>query len=113
MANYSVLDHQALKLDSNLSAPEYWKKVLEMKNGNEDLIFPNLRYVIHLLLVLPFSNASVEQLFSSMKLTKNEHRNRLDTNTLCALLHIKQGVSDKGGNCVSFEPTRATIKGKK
>ena len=48
------------------------------------------------MLSLPFANAPVEKLFSSLKFKKNEHRNILKRESLCGLLHSKEGLAVVG-----------------
>src|SRR5215203_3789264 len=44
--------------------------------------YPNLTIIIKIALLIPFSNAHVERIFSEMKLIKNKLRNKMDINTL-------------------------------
>lgn len=104
--DHSLLDFEELGLDKNLSVEKYWQKVFELKNCVGDLRFGNLKIVIQLLLVLPYSNASVERVFSSIKNIKTDHRNRLKTDTLNALLLTSEGVE----NIVTYEPSQNIIK---
>ena len=54
------------------TADIYWSKVFKLKNSAGQYIFTNIKYVISLLLVLPFSNASVERKFSVLKNLKTK-----------------------------------------
>ena len=45
---------------------------------------------------LPFSNASVERLFSSLKLVKTSLRSSLKRETLVGLMHTYQGMKAMG-----------------
>lgn len=58
---HALLNHKELGLDVNLPVEKYWAKVLQLKNSGDNLLFENLEVVINLLLILPFSNASVEK----------------------------------------------------
>lgn len=103
-----------LALDENLCPGEsndtlnYWLSVFNLKNPANQTAFPNLRKVISLLLCIPSSNASVERVFSQLNLIKTVHRNKLQENTICALLHTKQSI----GSCVSYEPEPHILKKK-
>lgn len=108
---HALLDHESLGLDNKLPAEQYWKKVFVVKDGQGQCAFPNLKVVIGLLLVLPFSNASVERTFSQLKKIKTQDRNCLKTETVSALMATKNGVAKHGG-CISFEPTKAMINKK-
>lgn len=99
--------HAFLEHDSNLSqnVEQYWRQILKMKDLSGSPIFPNLKKVIGLLLVLPFSNASVERIFSQLKLIKCDNRNRLNTQTISALMATKANIQ----NAIEFEPSKAMM----
>lgn len=105
---HALLDYNLYNLDCNSTAEVYWSKIFSLKNDSNVLLFPNLKIVISLLLILPFANASVERVFSSLNNTKTEHRNRLETSTLRAILFAKDGVSSRGG-CSNFEPSNEML----
>ena len=44
------------------------------------------------MLCLPISNAEVERSFSAVTHSKSWRRNKLDTDTLCAILRIRFGL---------------------
>lgn len=98
-----ALEYESYNLGDTHSAEDYWSKLFAFKNSVGYNIFPNLKVVINLLMILPFSNASVERVFSMLQLTKTNQRNRLETNTLKSIFFTKEGVSDNGG-CLTFEP---------
>lgn len=106
--NHAFLDHQELNLSPDLSVENYWLKVLKMKDACEEPMFPNLKKVIMLILVLPFSNACVERVFSQLKLIKTDNRNRLYTNTIAALMATKASIK----NATKFEPTKKMLHAK-
>lgn len=90
----------------NLYTLWLWRKVFHLKNALGQSLFPNLKGILNALLVLPFSNASVERVFSSLKNIKNDHRNKLKTSTIVALMQTKDQIKD----CVKFEPTINMLK---
>lgn len=98
------LNHEEYQLDPSLSPEDNWCKVFQLKNASNTKIFIDLEKVIGLLLVLPFSNASVERLFSQLKLTKTLHRNQLKNETLNAILSSREGIED--GSLISFNPKK-------
>lgn len=51
--------------------------------------WPNVLVLCELLFSLPFSNGTVERIFSSMKVIKTDRRTRLHTETLCDLMEIQ------------------------
>lgn len=65
-----------LEPSNSIDIMEYWRKVFCLKNSLGEIYFPNIFFVMRLLLVLPFSNASVERLFSDLKNIKTMHRNK-------------------------------------
>lgn len=103
---HAFLDHNDLDLSQNVE--EYWRNKLKLKDLTGTPIFPNLKRVIGLLLVLPFSNACVERIFSQLKLIKCENRNRLNTATISSLMATKANIK----NATKFEPSKAMMHAK-
>ncbi|CAG9785479.1 unnamed protein product [Diatraea saccharalis] len=101
---HAMLDYSALGLQDDDNPETYWAKVFSLKNSAGHGMFLNLKYAISLLLVLPFSNASVERKFSVLKNLKTENRNRLQNDTVVALMATKDGITKKGGS-LKFEPS--------
>ena len=60
---------------------EFWKNILDTDN-NFSFNYPNSTIIIKVALLIPFSNAHVERIFSEMKLIKNKLRNQMQINTL-------------------------------
>ena len=56
---------------------------------------------------MPHSNADVERIFSQVTLIKTKTRNKLKTETLDALILVKQGLPC---NCIEFTPDTAMCK---
>ncbi|KAI4454200.1 hat family c-terminal dimerization region [Holotrichia oblita] len=90
---------------------QYWKQIFKLKNDASVLLFPNLKKALSLLLVLPFSNASVERIFSDVFNIKTNKRNKLNTSTLRNLLATQEGVNNSGG-CVKFQPSKRMLDSK-
>ncbi|KAF2887387.1 hypothetical protein ILUMI_18786, partial [Ignelater luminosus] len=89
----------------NIDAEYYWGKVFRLKNGAGQYLFPNIKIRMSLLLILPFSNASVERKFSVLKNLKTENRNRLNTDTVVPLMATRKGIK-KVGDSVKFNPSK-------
>lgn len=107
--------HAFLNLE-NLEAPVnepdlYWAKILSLKNAAHQPLFPNLKKLFSLLLVLPFSNASVERIFSDVFNIKTDKRNLLSTENMRAIIATKQGIKNSGG-IVQFTPTKKMLESK-
>ncbi|KAF2886348.1 hypothetical protein ILUMI_19826 [Ignelater luminosus] len=82
----------------NIDAECYWGKVFHLKNGAGQYLFPNIKIVMSLSLILPFSNASVKPIFSVLKNLKTENRNRLNTDTVVSLMVTKEAIKELGGS---------------
>lgn len=106
--SHALLDHSSLGLNSTLPAEHYWTKVFELKNAGGTEIYPNLKVVMNFLLILPFSNASVERLFSDLNNVKTDLRNKLKTDTVAAILATKDSIKNQGG-IFKFTPTDKMI----
>ncbi|KAF0701666.1 protein FAM200A-like [Aphis craccivora] len=87
---------------------EYWRKVFCLKNFLGEIYFPNILFVMRLILALSFSNASVERLFSDLKNIKTMHHNKLKTVLLVGILRTKHSVMD----CIDFKPSATMVKSK-
>ncbi|KAF9417162.1 hypothetical protein HW555_005673 [Spodoptera exigua] len=105
---HAFLDFSELNMSPDLPVEEYWNKILKMTDGTGEPMFPNLKEIIKVLLVLPFSNACVERVFSQLKLIKSDQRNRLNTDTIAALMATKAAVK----NATIFEPSKALMHAK-
>ncbi len=73
-------------LSTSSNPTEFWCSVLKLKTSDGTPVFPNLAELMVNLLVLPHSSAAVERIFSQVKLIKTDLRNRLDTESINALL---------------------------
>lgn len=104
---YAFLNFKELNLNIN-DSEQYWTAIFNLKNDADELLFPNLKKVITLLLVLPFSNASVERIFSNVFNIKTDKRNLLHTSTTKALIATKDGV-EEGGGCIKFQPSKEIL----
>lgn len=86
----------------NIDAEYYCGKLFRLKNAAEEYLSPNIKIVISLLLILPFSNASVERKFSVIKHIKTENRNRLNTDTVVSFMAAREGIKKLGGSAKSL-----------
>ena len=80
----------------NQTATAFWKNRLEDEMPNGGYKYPNLRKMVATAFSLPFSNASVECLCSSLKLVKTYLRNSLKREKLVGLMHTNQGMKAMG-----------------
>ena len=72
---------------------EIWKYIFDT-DDNFSFNYPNSTIIIKIALLIPFSNAHVERIFSEMKLIKNKLRNQMDINTLNNHLMVLLNGSD-------------------
>lgn len=89
--------------DTNMDTTTFWIQVFNLKNSVQENPFEELSEFVISLLVLPFSNADVERLFSTMGLVKNKIRNRMKTDLLCGILQIREGLKLDNSCCYSFK----------
>lgn len=106
---HALLEHDKLCLSKN--AEEYWPEIFKLKNAAGNELFPNLRKAVFFLFLLPFSNASVERVFSDLFNVKTDKRNLLSSSTIRALLAAKEGIEREGG-CVKFHPSKDMLAAK-
>lgn len=108
---HALFDHVEIGLDNSASAENYWKQVFSLTNSAGIILFPfpNLKIVINCLLILPFSNTSVERLFSTYNMIKTDLRNKLHTETISNIIYTKQGIQNDGG-LLKFEPSDEMYK---
>ena len=66
----------------------FWAEVNEYTNSSGEKKFPNISALALSLLSLPFSNASIERIFSQMNVVHTDLRNRLQVRSVEALLQI-------------------------
>jgi hypothetical protein len=69
---------------------------------NKSVVYPCIGRVIRHVLALPYGTAGVERDFSLVNIIKNKLRNKLNTDTLEALLRVREFIPKKFS---SFEPT--------
>lgn len=105
---HAMLDFQELGLNKNDTAEKYWADVFLLKNAADMPIFTDLTVIIHFFLVLPFSNVSVERIFSNLNLIKTDHRNCLGTVNIASLIYSKQGIESCNG-LLNFEPNQKML----
>lgn len=106
---HAFLEYATLGIDCSKPAEQYWKQIFDLKNSAGVCLFQSLKIIITFLLVLPFSNSSVERVFSNLFNIKTDHRNKLGADTLAALLHTKRLIDNNCGGIIKFEPSNSTV----
>ena len=89
---------------------EFWSKVRDYKNAEEQFAFRDLADYCLACHTLPISNACVERVFSRVTFVKNKHRNRLSTKMLDSILRIKSYLSNRNICCKDFKISQKMIE---
>ena len=90
------------------STSQFWIQVYNHKIGDE-FIYRELARGVLKMLCLPISNAEVERSFSAVTHSKSWRRNKLDTDTLCALLRIRFGLLWLNQSAGKFMPPKEML----
>lgn len=69
------------------------ENVYNLKSNIGEMEFPLLMKLVNYLIVLPYSSAYVERIFSCINLNKTKIRNRLGTETLTGIPHSKNNLN--------------------
>ena len=77
--------HQYFNI-SNINPIKFWSKILSL--ADEHIFWKPTTLIIEICLFAPFSNTSLERLFSKMNLIKTILHNRLTNDSLNSILHI-------------------------
>lgn len=93
-----------IKLDSS---EEFWIEVSEDKNSAGEQRFPHISKLALSLLSLPFSNATVERVFSIVNIIKNKLRNRMHVRTADAIMRVRFSLKS---SCDHFVPTKDMLQ---
>lgn len=97
-------------MDFDVDVSEFWKIVLNIKDGDNNHTFPLLNKLVSLVLILPHSSATVERLFSVINLNKTKIRNKLSTDTITGILHCKNVLKNQDKSCFNFDINTEIIK---
>lgn len=88
----------------------FWAEVNEYTMSSGVKKFPNLSSLALSLLSLPYSNASIERIFSQMNVVHSKLRNRLSVRSVEAILQIRYGLTLQSLNCSTFVPSNEIIR---
>ena len=80
------------KLNCNQTDLEFWKERLSIRNYSGELKYKHLGKVVGCLLSLPFANAPVERLFSTLKMIKGDVRNILKRGSVLLVCYTLKKV---------------------
>ena len=88
---------------------DYWKMIRDCKTTTGESKYPNLMKFVGILAWLPFSNASVERIFSQLKLVKTDHRSNLKSTSLTSLLQSKMAMKNGHYCATSLKPDKKLL----
>jgi hypothetical protein len=94
----------------NVDAVSFWLDIYDKKDAAGNGRFKNIALFALNLLCLPFSNASVERVFSAMALVKTKLRNRLLCETVDLVLAVRYGLKLLGTTPARFEAPGSMLK---
>lgn len=98
------------KWKNDTNTTNFWIEVSNYKNFVDENPFKELSEFVISLLVLPFSNADVERLFSTMGIIKTKLRNKMRTELLCSILFTREGLKADKMCCTSYEIDREILQ---
>lgn len=106
------LSAQTVKYQGDIpgNVHEFWCSVWHMTTATNEPAFQNIAQLAIVLLLLPISNAVVEQAFSQVSIVKNKLRNRLNVNMLSALMILRTQLTWRAQCCKSFEPSKGMLR---
>lgn len=90
-------------MNTNDDVVDFWRKVKQLKKGNDEEMFPNLMKLVTFLFTLPHSSAASERIFSTINLNKTKSRNRLSTDVINGLLYSKNLLNSANKSCYNFD----------
>ncbi|KAG5892418.1 hypothetical protein JTB14_003354 [Gonioctena quinquepunctata] len=88
-------------ISTSMKMSDFWACVANTKKGDDSEAFPNLSGFVKVSLCLPHSSAAVERVFSQISLNKAKIRNKLQPDTLSAILQSKRYLTND--NCYDFD----------
>jgi hypothetical protein len=88
---------------------KFWLNIARAIRGDNSSMFPELSTFVRFILTLPHSTAAVERVFSVITNNKDKKRNRLQEDTLSAILLGKALLKREGKSCFSFSAPTAMI----
>lgn len=98
----SYFFNQEKTLLENLDFFEFWTKLRNIKNFNDEYYFRNICKLAEIVLALPHSNVDVERVFSMCSDIKIKKRNQLTNSTISALLRVKIDMKNCNSNCMTY-----------
>lgn len=88
---------------------KFWHEVSSYRNANGENPFKNLCDLALTFLILPFSNAEVERIFSQLNIVKNKTRNKLSLEIVNSILTIRYGLRRHNKCCYNYDLDEGTL----
>lgn len=107
-AQWRNLHH--IKWCSTGSTEDFWAEVSSYKDAQGENPFAEISSLAMTVLSLPFSNAGVERCFSDMNVVKSKLRNRLELDTLNAILHVRSGLRRIKKKCHEYRLPHSVLR---
>lgn len=106
---WSLLIRSNVQLPANIKANEFWFELSQVKDAEGNCFFADLARVALISLCVPHSNVDPERLFSDLNFIKSKVKNALLTETLEAVLRVRQMFKSLRSLGEDFEPTQLMI----
>lgn len=94
---------QNLKKTEQTNTTRFWKEMSEYTDASGLNPYFDVSSVALQILILSWSNANVERLFSQMNVVKTKLRNRMGPTLLNSILTIRAGLKREGKCCSKYE----------
>ncbi|KYN44839.1 hypothetical protein ALC56_00834, partial [Trachymyrmex septentrionalis] len=91
------------KWENTTKTIPFWSEVLNFTDGNNSFLKIATFFFVISLLVLPISNAEIERIFSHISIIKNEHRNKMNSYMLNAIMTIRAAFRKNKNCCYNYE----------
>lgn len=92
-----------------MKAPEFWIFVRDLVDENEEYIFYELGALALMSLSVPHANADPERFFSTMNFVKNEKKNSMLSETVDAVIRVREHCRSCDDNAGGFIPSQPMV----
>lgn len=112
--NVNDLEQEWLTLEYNFSESQkvdmrkldiekFWSKICNLKNFNDDIVFPNFARLVPILMSLPHANADAERIFSIVTDVRTKKRNKLSHEVLNSICILRSYLQNNSLDCIRFK----------
>lgn len=92
-----------IKSFEKIGIVQFWCKIVQAKNFNDNFIFPNLSKLVKKLFALPHANADAERIFSVVTDVRTKKRNKLSHDNLNSICIIRSFLQNEEIDCKDFK----------